>query len=135
MTMRQMVAGLEASGTEFHNIAKTKASIQNTPQTVAITRPRKGGNATSRTIYPNSSKPGESPRIRTGFGMRNIVGGMLGLAYRVGYTRLARYMTFHELGIRYKKAGEQQRPTVVPALRDNLARLGAIFKRAAQAKK
>jgi len=130
-TIEQCTAGLDASGNEFHRIARKKASVQNTPVVVPIKHPRAGGNATSRTTYPNSSKPGESPRMRTGFGHASIVGGRLGLAFRVGYTRLARYMAFHELGIRYKRGGTQYRPTVIPALRDNLTRIGMMFKRAA----
>lgn len=89
----------------------------------------------TRTIYPNPSRPGEPPRVRTGQGLKNIVGGLSpdGLAWRTGYTRNARYMTFHELGIRYARVGLQQRPTVVPALQNNLQRLFEIAKRAAQA--
>jgi hypothetical protein len=44
-------------------------------------------------------------------------------------------MMFHELGIRYSKGGEQQRPTLVSALGDNLARLGKLFERVANAVK
>jgi hypothetical protein len=96
-------------------------------------RQTKGGNKTSRTVYPNSSKPGESPRRRTGFGQKNIVRGMNAQrpAARVGYTRLIRYMTFHELGIRYSR-GIQQRPTLVPAFRNNIHRLSTIARIAAQ---
>jgi len=87
----------------------------------------------TRTIYPNSSEPGESPRRRTGFGQKNIVFGFDRNAEmaRVGYTRLARYMTFHELGITYSKVGFQQRPTIVPALADNLGPLSRRFMKAA----
>lgn len=87
----------------------------------------------SRTIYPNSSRPGESPRRRTGFGQKNIVFGVdeSTLVARVGFTRNARYMTFHELGIRYS-SGLQQRPTIVPATSENLPRLQAIFQRGAK---
>lgn len=80
---------------------------------------KRGGvaNKTQITIYPNSSKPGEAVRQRTGFGRKNIVAGWEGLRSRVGYTKNARYMAMHELGIKYSK-GRQRRPLMVPALRD-----------------
>lgn len=86
------------------------------------------------TIYPFPSKPGESPRIRTGIGHKNIVQGYSSQQQvgRVGYTRNARYMTFHELGIRYKK-GIQQRPTIVPAIRESQRRMMIAGRNAARA--
>lgn len=133
---KQVAAGMDATGTELHRICRRAASVPNTGMSVAVKRKSAGGNTSSRTQYPNPSKPGESPRMRTGFGQSNIVLNFLkdtlGWAMaRVGYTRSARYMTFHELGIRYRRVGKQQRPTVVPSLRNNLARLRAIFQRAA----
>jgi hypothetical protein len=129
-------AFLKGAGTELHRIAMHKASIQNEPEvrkfSAALKARRKGSkflNKTQRTIYPNPSKPGESPRMRTGFGRKNIVGGFsrTTMTYRVGYTRAARYMAFHELGIRYKKKGRRvKRPTIVPALKDNRAHLVAV---------
>ncbi len=133
MTARKIDAFLQAATLELHRIARKKASLSNRGVRVKIKRPRKGGAKTQRTVYPHSSKPGESPRRRTGFGHKNIVWGYSKLLQvgRVGYTRNARYMTFHELGIRYKKAGKQRRPTIVPALRDNRRRLMAVGRRAA----
>ncbi len=131
-TLRAIDAFLQAATLELHRIARKKASISNKGVRVKITRPREGGNETQRTIYPNSSLPDESPRRRTGFGHKNIVQGYSKSRNvgRVGYTRAARYMTFHELGIRYKRVGRQQRPTIVPAIRDNLDRLKAIGRNA-----
>lgn len=127
--------GLEAATLELHTIARQKASVSNVGVSQPVKRIRAGGNKTQRTIYPFSSKgsptpPGESPRRRTGFGQKNIVYGFSRqlMQGRVGYTRAARYMTFHELGIRYGRRGLQYRQTILPALRDNLARLRAIFK-------
>ena len=126
-------AYLKAMGTEHKAISRADAGVANTGQTVKITRPRKGGRKSSRTIYPNSSKPGEPPRRRTGFGQKNIVGGYSKARkiWRTGYTRAARYMTFWELGIR-TRGGTVQRPTVVPALMRNRNRLVMIGRRAAQ---
>lgn len=92
-------------------------------------KPRKKKKYRTRTVYKNSSKPGESPRRRTGFGQKNIVFGhdRKKLQARVGYTRAARYMIFHELGIRYSKVGLQKRPTIVPALADNIPHLSRVF--------
>jgi len=150
MTRRQMEAGIAAATVDLHRIARKKAGIPNPGVTVTSTRARAGGNKSSRTEYPTSSRPGESPRRRTGFGQKGIVMGVHGLEGRVGYTRLARYMTFHELGIRYHRSGGetrdkrgrflarggiQRRPTIVPALKRNRARLILIMKRAAQAKR
>jgi len=133
-THKQIEAGLYAAAVELHRIARKKASIPNAGQTVAVKRQRAGGNKSSRTIYPHSSRPGESPRRRTGFGQKNIVFGISqdGTTARVGYTRNARYMTYHELGIRYSRVGLQYRPTIVPAMRHNAPRLAMIAVRAAR---
>jgi hypothetical protein len=135
LTERQVDALLSAVTTEIHRQALRNASVTNSGETIKITRPRKGGNKTQRTIYPDSSRPGESPRRRTGFGRENIVMGYSKQRKegRVGYTRNARYMTFHELGIRYKKMGFQQRPTIVPVLRDNPQQLVAVGRAAMRA--
>ena len=132
----KVVAGLTAAAIELQRISRKKAGIANAGKTVSVKRKTAGGNKETRTTYPNSSKPPESPRRRTGFGQKNIVMGVdpAQQVARVGYTRAARYMTFHELGIRYAKVGFQQRPTLVPAARDNRARLTAVFRRASQAK-
>jgi hypothetical protein len=67
---------------------------------------------------------GEPPRRRTGAGQKGIVWGASRpkLEARVGFTRNARHMTFHELGIRYKRAGFQMRSTLVRMLRLNQRR-------------
>jgi hypothetical protein len=99
-------------------------------------RRRRAGiaNVSQITIYPNSSKPGEAVRFRTGFGHKNIVGGWQKHRGRVGYTRNARYMTWHELGIRYPR-GTQQRPLIIPALRDSIRQLAREMERAARSVK
>lgn len=130
---------LTAMGSELHSLSRQAASRTNTGVTIrfsAATRKRRKNskflNKTQRTIYPDPSKPDESPKRRTGFGQKNIVWGYsrtLQVA-RVGYTRAARYMTFHELGIRYSRVGLQQRPTIIPSLKDNRQRILAVGKRA-----
>ncbi len=130
-------AGIRAATIELQTISRKKASIPN-PATrhkrVKDTSEQGGGPKGSQySTWDNSSKAGESVRRRTGFGQKNIVWGYDGtrIIGRVGYTRNARYMTFHELGIRYS-GGLQKRPTLVPALADNLSRLFSIVKRVAQ---
>jgi len=155
---KQLEAGLTAVWIEFQRISRKMTGITNTGQVIKLkgsNRKRKAGsrvpiyipgvgwrmsskvrkrgggqNKTQITIYPNSSRPGESVRRRTGIGQKNIVGGRNGLRARVGYTAVARYMTFHELGIRYPR-GKQKRPTMVPALRRNHPRLASVMRRAA----
>ncbi len=134
---RKMDAFLKAAGAAHWRISLDMAALsKNTGTPVTRTRDTSGQGGgpvgSQYTIYPFPSKPGEPPRIRTGFGRKNIVGGYNKTLqkWRTGYTRLARYMTWHELGIRYP-GGTQQRPTIIPALRDNLDRLAVIGKNAA----
>lgn len=131
---RKIDAFLKNATLKLHEIARENASVSNKGVTIAVTRPRAGGNATSRTIYPQPSKPGESPRMRTGFGHDNIVQGYSRTLQigRVGYTRSARYMTFQELGITYARVGKQQRPTIVPALRMNIPSIAEAGRIAAE---
>ncbi len=137
-TEEAMMAGVIAAAAEHQNISRKKVSKQNQPvkkKRVRDTRKQGGGKIGSQyTIHPNSSKPGESVRRRFGHGMAGIVRGSdrKRLSARVGYTRNVRYMTFHELGIRYAKKGLQKRATLVPAVADNLDRLGGIAVRAAK---
>ena len=133
-----LMAGLIAAAAEHQSISRKKVSIQNQPvkkKRVRDTSSRGGGKKGSQyTSHPNSSQPGESVRRRHGHGMAGIVRGSSRkrLAARVGYRRNVRYMMFHELGIRYANKGLQKRPTLVPALVDNLDRLSTIAVRAAK---
>jgi len=138
----KLFKGLRAAGFELHRIAQLYASIPNPGvrkkrkrrRFVAV--PGEKGTFTRQgrtyTVYPHSSEPDESPRMRTGFGRRNIVwnASRTKMHARVGYTRDARYMIYHELGITYRRAGWQQRPTIVPALEENKERLSGIMERA-----
>jgi hypothetical protein len=78
-----------------------------------------------------SPTTGEPPRRRTGAGQKGIVWGssLSLLEARVGYTRNARHMTFHEIGIRYRRAGFQMRSTIVRMLRRNRRRYSAAMRR------
>lgn len=133
---RGLEAAFDAWWIEVQRIARVKAGVPNIgvrKRRVRDTSAQGGGKRGSQyTVYPHSSKPGESPRRRTGLGQKNIVGGREGLVARIGYTAQARYMTYHELGIRYSIVGLQHRPTIVPAVKDNRLRLIKLMERAAK---
>ena len=127
-------AGIEAATLELQRIARKMASTSN--KGVPKKRKRdtsRGSKGSQYTVYPHSSKPGEPVRRRSGFGQKNIAAGVdrAKQAGRVGYTKNARYMMFHELGIRYR-GGLQKRPTLVPAVTKNRGRLAKIGAFAAQ---
>ena len=73
----------------------------------------------------NPSKPGEAPRLRTGFGRSNVVinhkGGNNPHA-RIGVTRNGMYMFWLEIGTR-KIA---RRPWLMKTLLDNQAIIGKL---------
>lgn len=123
-TEDKMFRGIVEATNELKRIARKNASVVNTGQP----RPRSG-----KTYYPNSSRPGEPPRMRTGHGQRGIASGTnrARIAGRVGYTPNVRYMAMHEVGINYRRAGLQKRPTILPSVRDNRERLAAVFRRGA----
>lgn len=126
--------GIKAATLELQRIARKMASTSNKGVAKKRTRDTSRGKKGSQyTVYPHSSKPGEPVRRRSGFGQKNIAAGLNPSTQtgRVGYVRNARYMLFHELGIRYR-GGLQRRPTLVPAVVKNRTRLGKIASRAAQ---
>jgi len=140
---RKAEAFLKAAGIEHLRICQQMASVPNPGVRMKRTRDTTaqggGPKGSQYTVYPYSSRGavppsyGEPPRARTGFGRKNIVGGFNPslMAWRTGYTRSGRYMTYHELGIRYPRRGTERRATVVPALELNERRLVAIGKNAA----
>jgi len=78
----------------------------------------------SYTIYPNPSKPGESPRLRTGFGRKNIVinHDPKGRYVRVGVSQNGMYMFFLEVGTR----NIARRPWLMKTLMENQKVIGAL---------
>ena len=130
-----VLRGVKAATMVLYTASRKAASVPNTGKASGGGRKRgEGGRFIKgqkrRTRYLNSSKPGEPPRRRTGFGQKNIVCGWIKTPVvegRVGYTRNARYMLFHELGINYRRAGRQQRPTIVPSFQTNLANMRSAF--------
>lgn len=117
--------GLLRAGTYYHQKCREAVSTPNTGRSVRIKRKRPGGNTTSRTIYPNPSKPGESPRLRTGFGRANVVinhkGGTRPHA-RIGVSKNGMYMFWLEIGTRRVA----RRPWLVKTLLENRELIGKL---------
>lgn len=121
--------GLMRAGRYYHAEVQRVVSRPNTGvrrrRTRNTSRGRKGS---MYTIYPHPSKPGEAPRLRTGHGRSNIVfqfsGWKTGNPWvRVGVTRNALYMFWHEVG----GNGMARRPWMIPTL----VRLASILGRLA----
>jgi hypothetical protein len=122
--------GLQRAGVFYHNACRHKVNKSNAGVRMKRTRDTKRGKKGSQyTIYPNSSKPGEAPRARTGFGRQNIVyeynDNPKDPAVRVGVMRNGKYMWYLELGTKRIAA----RPWLLRTLLENkeqIARLAAI---------
>lgn len=116
--------GLNRAGTFYHAKCREAVSKPNTGRRVPVQRQTPGGNKRTRTIYPNPSKPGEPPRLRTGFGQRNIVKNFNReeLYVRVGITANALYMIYLELGTRHIA----RRPWLVATLQENKDVIGQL---------
>lgn len=93
--------GLLRAGVFLQTKCQLAVSQSAGPTTVRVKRQTPGGNKRTRTIYKTPSKPGQSPRVRTGFGRKNIVmnhkPGPNPYA-RVGVTKNAIYMFYLEIG-------------------------------------
>lgn len=112
-------------GPRFHRaVAKGLAAVGTTLVVLAQREVN-----TSNLRGENPSKPGEPPHKGTGFGQRGIVHDHdpRQPVSRVGWTRAADYMFFHERGIRYSRVGLQKREHVQRAMRRGKARLATAF--------
>lgn len=116
--------GLKRAGVFYHSKCQQAVSRPNTGRSVKIKRRVPGGNKRTRTIYPNPSKPGEPPRLRTGFGRKNIVinHDPKGRYVRVGIAANAMYMFYLEVGTR----SIARRPWLLRTLMDNQQVIGAL---------
>jgi hypothetical protein len=116
--------GLLRAGAFYHAKCRQVVSKPNTGRSVKVKRRVKGGNKRTRTIYPNPSKPGESPRLRTGFGRNNIVVNHdpKGRYTRIGVTRNGMYMFYLEVGTRRI----QRRPWLLKTLLENRDVIGML---------
>lgn len=95
------------------------------PNTGVRVRTRKG--KSTRTVYPNPSKPGEPPRLRTGWGRSHVVREFDKSvpAGRVGVSQAAIYMFYLEIGTRKVK----RRPWLLATLmkyQETIGKLAAI---------
>lgn len=125
--------GLLRAGTFYHTKCRLAVSKPNTgvrkkyrdqSKEAKARRKAAGNNTTSKTIYPNPSKPGESPRLRTGFGRNNIVINMdpKGEYVRVGVTKNGIYMFYLEVGTRRIA----RRPWLLKTLMENRVMIGKL---------
>lgn len=119
--------GLQRAGVFYHTACRHKVNKSNAGVRKRRTRNTKAGKKGSQyTVYPNSSKPGESPRARTGFGRSNIVyeynDNPKSPAVRVGVGRNGIYMYHLELGTRRVAA----RPWLLRTLLENKAQIGRL---------
>jgi hypothetical protein len=116
--------GLKRAGVFYHSKCQEIVSRPNTGVSVKVIRKTPGGNKRSRTIYPNPSKPGEAPKLRTGFGRRNIVVNFdpNGKYVRVGVTANGIYMFYLEVGTRRIA----RRPWLLRTLMENQEIIGKL---------
>ena len=130
--------GLKRAGVFYHSKCQQAVSKPNTGRSVKVKPGRRVGekkdgsnaakfagyNKRTRTIYPNPSEPGESPRLRTGFGRKNIVinHDPKGKYVRVGVSQNGKYMFYLEVGTRYI----ERRPWLMKTLMENQKVIGAL---------
>jgi len=116
--------GLKRAGTFYWQKCREAVSRPNTGVSVKVTRGVPGGNKRTRTIYPNPSKPGEPPKLRTGFGRRNIVVNHdpKGKYTRVGVSANGMYMFYLEVGTRRVA----RRPWLLRTLINNQEMIGKL---------
>ncbi len=116
--------GLMRAGQFYHTKCVMAVSKPNTGKSVPVKYKTPGGNKRTRTIYPNPSKPGEPPRLRTGFGRKNIVVNHdpKGKYTRVGVSANGIYMFYLEVGTRRIA----RRPWLMQTLMDNHEMIGKL---------
>jgi hypothetical protein len=124
--------GIARATQQLHTLCKLAVGKPNTGVSVPVKRRTPGGNKRTRTIYPNPSKPGEPPRVRTGFGRANIVReiNIPAMAGRVGVRKNALYMIYLDLGTRTIS----RRPWLVATLLKNKPLLVRLIKTGAQSR-
>jgi hypothetical protein len=116
--------GLNRATTFLHAECRREVSKPNSGVRVPVKRKAKGGNKKSRTIYPNPSKPGEPPKLRTGFGQRNVVKEFdaPSMRGRVGVTKNGLYMFFLDIGTK----NIERRPWLMATLMKHSATIGKL---------
>jgi len=131
-----VAAELTWNGSEFRNYLKkaTAAGIKratiylHTEAKRAVSKPNSGKDVKSPSgsvrIYPNPSKPGEPPRLRTGWGRRHIVFEFdeSKAAGRVGVSKPGLYMFYLEVGTRRIS----RRPWLLATLMNHKETLGRL---------
>ena len=124
--------GMVRAGTFYHAQCRDEVSTPNSGVQVQKTKAIKGrtrndGKTDRRfkqfatetvTVYPSPSQPGEAPRLRTGFGQRNIIVEFdrQKIAARVGVTENGMYMFWLDIGT----SKIARRPWLVATLKKHL---------------
>lgn len=117
--------GLTRATVMYHTKARMALNVPNTGVRVKVRKRQPGSNKTTRTIYPNPSKPGESPRKRTGWLQRHVVQEIdtKKMASRVGVQKNAIYGLYLELGTKHVA----RRPWLVATLMKNKAIIAKLL--------
>jgi hypothetical protein len=138
MLKKATADGLKRAGVFYHSACQQAVSKPNTGKSIKVkkrikVRIRKDGKTdrrfkefrtVTRTIYPNPSLPGESPRLRTGFGRKNVVinHDPKGRWVRIGVSQNGMYMFLLEVGTRRVA----RRPWLLKTLMENQQVIGAL---------
>ena len=85
----------------------------------------------TKTVFRNPSKPGQAPHARTGQLKGHIFHEHIRTraVSHVGWRGAGIYGLYHELGIRYAKAGFQRRPHLLSTLKRHRAKYARIYDR------
>jgi hypothetical protein len=115
---RATKTGLKRAGVFYHSKCREVVSRPNTGVRV------RGKSGKTYTTYPSPSKPGEAPKLRTGFGRNNIVINFdpNGMWVRVGVTTNGMYMFWLEVGTRRIA----RRPWLLKTLVENQEMIGKL---------
>jgi hypothetical protein len=125
----KVTRGLAAGSTLLATRHKAVLSRPNTGVSKTRTRTTsRGVKGSTYTVYPNSSKPGEPPRLRTGFGRRAVTTKKSDWnQFLIGWMANAFYMALHELGYKPRGGRFQRRPSLFPTLRRSAPAIRAVF--------
>lgn len=119
--------GLKAAAVFYHAEARKAVNVANTGTRRKRTRDTAAGSKGSQyTTYDNSSKPGQPPRLRTGFGKSQIKweynGNKADPAVRIGVTKKGLYLFFLEVGTRTIRP----RPWLMATLKKHWRQIGRL---------
>lgn len=119
--------GLKAAAVFYWAEARKAVGVANTgTRRKRRSKTAGGGKGSQYTTYDNPSKPGEPPRLRTGFGQSHIRheynGNKKDPAVRIGVTKKGLYMFFLEVGTRTIRP----RPWLMATLKKHWRQIGRL---------